>query len=344
MKLSTLALTLASLAAAGAAQAAGPYSLPLRGNDLPADQRYSTFVHTSGIQAEGKDIGAVRNTSGNNWSKLKADGADPKVLDNWLIYGKPVYAMADGKIFSCWRNAPQNVPGSYLPEYEAKKISGGGNHLWVLQDDGVKTLYAHMQPGSVPPELCPHNAALMSGTNKDEDAVADGVRVKAGQMIGRVGNSGASGGGPHLHVHMQLDGRPLPMTFSRGATTPFANGKTDIDGPWTRLAGKELPKATILFWPPHKVGDYTFNGVQAANYQRLFDHMADSGMMPSLISCASNGATYSSQWVPSQGDWRSHHGMSASEAAAKQALYTGQGYKRTSTYTCGSANVAVWRK
>lgn len=342
MKRFALVLTLAGLAGV-AAQASGPYSLPLRGNDLTADQRYSTKVHTAGVQAEGKDIGVLRNTSGNSWSRLKADGADEKVLDNWLVYGKPVYAMADGKIFSCWRNAPQNVPGSYLPEYEAKKISGGGNHLWVLQDDGVKTLYAHMQPGSVPAALCPHNDKLMSGTDPDEDAVADGVRVKAGQVIGRVGNSGSSGGGPHLHVHMQLDGKALPMTFSRGATTPF-NGKANIDGPWTRLAGKAFPSESLLFWPPHTVGEYVFNGVQAANYQRLFDHMTDSGMMPSLISCAANGATYSSQWVPAQGDFRSHHGMSASEAAAKQALYTGQGFKRTSTYTCGAANVAVWRK
>jgi hypothetical protein len=337
-----VAAGLALAACASAALAAD--LLPLRGNDLSSDERYSTRVHKSGIQAEGKDIGAVRNVSGKKWSGLKAGATDKSVVTNWVVYGKPVYAMAAGKIYSCWRNAPDNVPGSKLPEYDQKKISGGGNHLWILQDDGVRTLYAHMQPGSVPADLCPHNKPLMSGTDPNEDAVADGARVKAGQMIGRVGNTGSSDG-PHLHVHMQKDGKPLPMTFARGMTTPrTADGEADPNGPWTRIAGKELPKASILLWPPHTIGSYGFDGVKAANYQRLFDHMADSGMMPKLISCASNGATYDSTWIPAEGEWRSHHGMSAADAAAKQALYTGQGFTRTSNFTCGSATVSVWRK
>jgi hypothetical protein len=38
------------------------------------------------------------------------------------------------------------------------------------------------------------------------------------------------------------------------------------------------------------------------------------------------------------------HGMSAPEATAKNLLYTSQGYKRTSSFTCGSVSVAVWWK
>lgn len=332
--------------------AAQAYEMPLRANDFGPGELGATFVHTSGIQAQGKDIGVTHQDGQGHWSRQNPAGADKTVLANWVVYGKPVYAMASGTVVGCWRNAPENVPGSYLPEYQADKIPGAGNHLWIRQDDGVYALYAHMQPGSIPAGLCPNNAILLTDTSdvkggpamRKEAVVVRGARVTVGQKIGKIGNAGASGGGPHLHVHMEKDGKPVPMTFDRGLTTPNVGAQSNLNGPWTPLKGKILPEADILFWPPHIVGDYTFNGIPAANYQRLVEHMADSGMMPKTISCAGNGATYSSQWVPAVGQWGSHHGLSAAELAAKDKLYAGQGYKKTSTFTCGSVNVAVWRK
>lgn len=351
MKTSTTSLA-ASIVGTLLPIAAQAYQLPLRGDDLAPGERFSTFVHAAGIQAEGKDIGARRHKSDSNWPWLKTDGADAKTLGNWIVYGKKVYAMAAGTVVGCWRNAPENVPGSYHPDYVAKKVVGGGNHLWILQDDGVYALYAHMQPGSISSNLCPHEDRLLKDTsfgspNPDilpEAKVVGGAKIKAGQFLGKVGNSGASKGGPHLHVHMEKGGKPMPMSFARGLTTPFTDGKASLDGPWTRLAGKAMPKASILFWPPRPIGNYTFNGTKGADYQRLFDHLADSGVMPKIITCTSDGATYNSQWVPSQGQWASHHGMSAATAAAKHAFYVGQGFTRTSSYTCGSVSVAVWRK
>lgn len=328
-----------ALTTAGAAQA---YELPLRGDDLAAGERYSTFVHTGGIQAEGNDIGVRKHLGGGQWTGLNAKGADKKVLSNWLVYGKPIYAMASGTVVSCWRNAPQNTPGSYHPSYTAGKISGGGNHLWILQDDGVMTLYAHAQTGSIPAAICPNDAALFD--NKDEQKVKNGARVTTGQFLGKIGNSGASEGGPHLHVHMQKDGKPVPMTFAHGMTTPYVAGETTLEGPWTRLSGKMIPKGDVLLWPARPKGTYTFNGIDGGAYQGLAEHMYDSGVMPTLITCESNGASYNSNWVPSQGQWSTHHGMSKAVAAEKNAFYTHQGFKRTSSYTCGSATVAVWRK
>ena len=55
---------------------AATYELPLRGDDLNVGERYMTFTHASGIQAEGKDINARRHISDDNWSSLKSDGAD----------------------------------------------------------------------------------------------------------------------------------------------------------------------------------------------------------------------------------------------------------------------------
>src|SRR5690606_10685949 len=152
--------------------------------------------------------------------------------------------------------------------------------------------------------LCPHNAKLLGNSARTkgnpamriEAKVTNGARVKAGQKLGEIGNSGSSSGGPHLHVHMEKDNTPLPMRFARGMTTSYANKQASLDGPWARLAGKALPKGPILVWAPRPVGNYTYKGTAGADYQRLHEHLMDSGMMPNLITCKSNGATYDSTW------------------------------------------------
>ena len=329
------------------------YSLPVRGDSLQVGERFSTFVHQAGIQALGKDINVVRRQSDSSWPELKAGASDTTVLTNWLDYGKSVYAMAPGTIIACWRNSPQNTPGTMRSEVGVT-ISRAGNHLWVLQDDGVYALYAHMQPGSIPTALCPHNeqfmpndAAAYTDPKKPDVAkpalVSRGAHISAGQKLGLLGNSGASEHGPHLHVHMEKDGQPVAMTFGRGMTEVKQNGAWSYAGPWTRLAGNAMPMATILVWPPHPVGSWTFKGTPGVEYQALFDHMADSGEMPSTIACASGGATYDATWVPSQGQWVSYAGMSWVDFVTKDLLLTAQGYTRTSTFNCGTV-VAVWRK
>lgn len=328
------------------------YVMPFNSHDLGVKERFSTFTHRPGIQAEGRDFSGRRHKSDKDWPDLTADDADRDVLSSWVIYNKPFYAMAAGTVVGAWRNAPENTPGSLHPDFVKQRFAGGGNHLWILQDDGVHALYAHATPGSIPAALCPHSAALFSGKsvsspNPDIDPavkIANGARVKAGQFLGRIGNSGASSGGPHLHVHMEKDGKPVAMKFGRGMTAPFAGGVGKLNGPWTKLSGKALPKGDILVWPPRPVGNYTFRGTPAAEYQSLFDHMSDSGMMPDTITCKNNGATYDANWVPAQGTWVSFAGMTAEDAASKHATFTAQGFKRTSSFRCGSVTVAVWRK
>jgi hypothetical protein len=36
----------------------------------------------------------------------------PNENDQWVNYGLPVYAISNGEIFLCWRNAPENVGGT----------------------------------------------------------------------------------------------------------------------------------------------------------------------------------------------------------------------------------------
>lgn len=333
------------------------YVLPLRANDLGVKERYHTGTHGGGIQGKGKDIGAFRYLSGNKWDRLREGATDQTQLKSWVAYEKRFYAMAAGTVVGGWRNAPENRPSSkdgtthHDPDWDAGNVIGGGNHLWILQDDGAYALYAHAIPGTIPDNLGLSNARLITtgpwkqGPNPDiwpEAAVTNGAKVRAGQYLGQIGMSGRTDQLPHLHVHMEKDGNPVAMPFSHGMTTPF-NGAANFNGPWTKLGGKALPNE-VLVWAPHTVGKYTFNGTPAAEYQSLFDHMSDSGMMPELITCESNGAFYNVTWIPSSGIWVSFAGMSAADAEAKHATYTQQGYKRSSSYTCGSKTVAVWRK
>ena len=81
---------------------------------------------------------------------------------------------------------------------------------------------------------------------------AQRVRVRAGDFLGRVGNSGESKG-PHLHVHVVKKGPNFasnnddwvgaPTTFRRGLAQPSTSGTVDMDA-WTSFLAKSFRKAT----------------------------------------------------------------------------------------------------
>ncbi len=327
---------------------------PIHANDLKPGERIITVVHATGggPQTGAKDLRILRHVADNDWEVLREGQTDNSVNSNYLIYGRPVYAMASGTVVACWRNAPENTGHNQRPEVlGSKKIYLQGNHLWIKQTDGRYVLYAHAPTGSIPSSLCPHNGTFLTGTaqggptwNEPEAAVTNGATVTAGQLLYHVGNSGNSSE-PHLHIHIvNASNTWQPMKFARGQTTPFNSNTASLNGPWTSLNGNALPMATILVWPPHPIGNWTYNGIEADAYQRVFDHFVDSGEMLDTVTCKNNGASYDTKWIPAQGSWISHHGMSIADHAIKNAKYKKDGYKETSVYTCGLIMVAVWRK
>lgn len=92
--------------------------------------------------------------------------------------GSPVRAVAGGRVES------------------AGWEGGYGRAVRITHSDGTVTIYGHM-------------SALL---------VDSGERVKAGQLIGREGNTGQSTG-PHLHFEVRVNGtpvNPLPWLRNRG--------------------------------------------------------------------------------------------------------------------------------
>jgi peptidoglycan LD-endopeptidase LytH len=81
----------------------------------------------------------------------------------------------------------------------------GGNKLWVVGDSGHEYYYAHLSSFA--------------------EVVADGRRVRAGEVIGYVGDTGnAKGTSPHLHFEIHPDGlgpaNPFPLLKAAYGSRP----------------------------------------------------------------------------------------------------------------------------
>jgi murein DD-endopeptidase MepM/ murein hydrolase activator NlpD len=110
-------------------------------------------------------------------------------LGDWPGYGAPVRAAADGVVVTAANDRPDIPPLMTSNPALRKPADLAGNY--VVQRIGRRryAVYAHLQTGSV--------------------RVRRGQRLRTGQRIGRLGNSGATTG-PHLHFGI-YDG-PGPLT------------------------------------------------------------------------------------------------------------------------------------
>jgi hypothetical protein len=122
---------------------------------------------------------------------LRAQGAWPQDLAGYEIFGEPLHAPCDGEVLFTENRLPDRVP----PEHDRQNPAG---NFVYLECGASGVLLAHLMQSSV--------------------AVTPGDRVREGQQIGRVGNSGYSTE-PHLHIHAQRGGGgadflaadPLPL-------------------------------------------------------------------------------------------------------------------------------------
>jgi hypothetical protein len=92
-----------------AASPALAVDFPIHADDLDPGERIHTKVHDTGggPQTGAKDLRVLRRAANNNWQVLKQGKTDETVNANYLIYGRPFFAMAEGAVVGCWRNAPK---------------------------------------------------------------------------------------------------------------------------------------------------------------------------------------------------------------------------------------------
>jgi len=108
--------------------------------------------------------------------------------ESYAAYGMDALAVADGQVVAVKDGIPQNVPGITSRAVPITLETVGGNHVIIDIGGGHFAFYAHLQPGSI--------------------RVKMGDRVKRGQVVGLVGNSGNSTE-PHLHFHISDGNSPL---------------------------------------------------------------------------------------------------------------------------------------
>jgi hypothetical protein len=117
-------------------------------------------------------------------------------LASYPYFGVPVHSVADGTVANLEDGLPEEVPGK-VPASSSPKTAGG-NFVVVDIGGGRFAFYAHLQPGSLRVKL--------------------GDRVKAGDVIGLLGNTGNTTA-PHLHFHVMngtapLSSNGLPFVFT----------------------------------------------------------------------------------------------------------------------------------
>ena len=117
-----------------------------------------------------------------DWVEAYPDGktyqGDPADNKNYRAYGHEIHAVADGTVTETKDGIPQNTPGAKSLAVPITLETIGGNHVITDLGNGLYAFYAHMQPGTL--------------------RVKVGDKVKAGQVLGLLGNTGNSSE-PHLH-------------------------------------------------------------------------------------------------------------------------------------------------
>lgn len=303
-----------------------PYSvdleIPFKSIDFSKEEYLTGYsMHGGGDQVFGYDVG-VKAFEKNAWGDLYK-GKDGTENKHYRIWGKPVYAMADGKVLHYENNIPNNWKPDGSDEGLLKQenelwgsfdLGGSGNHIYIKHGK-VVALYAHLQKGSL-----------------NKNFLRKGKKVKKGDLLGRAGNSGNSTA-PHFHFHIRTftkDSEPeggifRPLIFSNGyviGQKNYLTPKSNIN--WAKLNENGIPglkdKACFIFPSerhpyceyPSIWGEVCRFGIPEKNYQEEFDKIWTCGYYPVWVDAFDvKGITYFNViFRPSKNiEWVARHNM-----------------------------------
>lgn len=124
-----------------------------------------------------------------------------KTNSDWFGWGKPVRAAAAGIVTALHDGQPDNLVVGTLDQFHpdadpTNDMASYGNYVLIDHGGGEFSVVGHLQNGSV--------------------KVRIGQRVSTGALLGRVGNSGASGG-----IHTHFERRTGPGTSNMHSLPPY---------------------------------------------------------------------------------------------------------------------------
>lgn len=168
-----------------------------------------------------------------DWVRAGADGKlwhdDPAMNENWYGYGANVLAVADAVVAEV-RDGFSDITPMLPPQSPLALDDAGGNSVALDLGDGRFAFYAHLKPGSI--------------------RVKKGDRVRRGQLLGHVGNSGNTMG-PHLHFHvsdavaaLRAEGLPYTLTQFEVMDTIESSEKLEAGEPWILAANARIDTRT----------------------------------------------------------------------------------------------------
>lgn len=201
-------------------------SMLVHGRKITVPQRYAIDFH--GLDRNGRGIRGTLKGSSNS---------------DWFGFGADVVAVADSLVRDARDGIADNPPLFEPPAPTSVELSAtGGNYVVLDLGRNRFVHYAHLQQGSV--------------------TVRAGQRVRRGQLLGRLGNSGNTNG---AHMHFNVVNGPrvreaegLPYVFdafvARGTTT--ADSVFGDDPPTSPNESQSVARAlplngTIVEFPHH---------------------------------------------------------------------------------------------
>jgi murein DD-endopeptidase len=196
---------------------------PLRGGPWRAAGFTNGSPHRRGLFGYGGDA-TINSRFAIDYAML---GEDDRAFtgertrnENWHGYGQEVLAVADGRVAAVQDGVADNTfsAPSGPPNLDAIR----GNHIILEIGPRLYATYAHLKPRSL--------------------RVVMGQRVTRGQVIGQVGNTGASGA-PHLHFQLS----EAPDVTSDGV--PYVHASFDVVGR-CQQTGPTLGDLTCAHVPP----------------------------------------------------------------------------------------------
>jgi hypothetical protein len=268
------------------------YDFPAKDENLLMNEYwYADAGHGGGGQVFAYDmVVAGWDEDTKKWGQKKQGKTEDK-NESYRCYGKKIYSAGDGEVLGYindWKEAPSTSDTG----------TAGGNSIKI--NNGKETLcYYHMQKGSI-----------------NKNLLKAGAKIKKGDFIGLVGNSGNSSG-PHLHIHAIWDpdkdgkGPFIPLQFSNMYAIDIkALSAPDPNGDWVKLNKTGLPyiveeagggNGRALLWPdsrkpcwyPYNLREIARHAIPESQYQEEAGKIWSCGYYPVWVDAyAVNGKTY----------------------------------------------------